>query len=315
MSGWMDVLQAAGNPLSLPAKWAGTAVTNATQGKPVLSGTPFGVAGGGPPPAPDYMNLAGLQAETGQQNVGAQTAANRPDQVDPFGNSVTWTHPGADPIKSKFSGGFKGDQNQWVQTTKLGDQAQGFADQIKNQGALNFASLPELGNGQDAMQQAQNAAYQQQTSRLDPKWNQSGEALRTQLLNQGLDPSSEAYGNAMSEFGRDRNDAYQGAMNNSIGLGNAAAQQQFGMNLGARQQLGGERAAEHQTPFSDLSAFMPKFQGFNAAGVAPTPDLLGAAGAADASGTGRYNAEQQRIIDLITGLGGIAGKAIKPGGG
>lgn len=41
--------------------------------------------------APDYTALAQQQGDINQKTAQQLTAANRPDQYDPFGNSVTWT--------------------------------------------------------------------------------------------------------------------------------------------------------------------------------------------------------------------------------
>lgn len=61
------------------------------------------------------------------------------------------------------------------------------------------------------------AAKFQVEQRLDPTWNHKEEMLRTRLLNQGLDPSSEASQNTMGQFGRDRNDAYSATINQGQG--------------------------------------------------------------------------------------------------
>src|SRR4029079_1616253 len=66
-------------------------------------------------------------------------------------------------------------------------------------------------------------------------WAQREEQQRQQLMNQGLDPDSEAYRNAMGTFGQQRNDAYSSAMNGAIGQGTAAGNAVFQNNLASQQ--------------------------------------------------------------------------------
>ena len=62
-----------------------------------------------------------------------------------------------------------------------------------------------------SVQDVADKSYAAQTARLDPQWQQREEMQRTQLANQGLSSGGEAYGNAMRDFGQQRNDAYQQA--------------------------------------------------------------------------------------------------------
>lgn len=84
----------------------------------------------------------------------------------------------------------------------------------------------------NSMQAFQDAAYKNQTSRLDPFWQQQQTGIADKLSAQGIMPGSEAYNNAMQSFNQGRNDAYSQASNNALqaGLGaqNQAYQQWFG---------------------------------------------------------------------------------------
>jgi hypothetical protein len=100
-------------------------------------------------------------------------------------------------------------------------------------GLFNANIAKGLGTGDDARKQAIDAAYGQATSRLDPQWDRRMEAGRTQLLNQGLDPSSEAYKNQMQDMNFARNDAYSSAMNGAISQGTEAGHTAFQDNLTA----------------------------------------------------------------------------------
>lgn len=125
-----------------------------------------------------------------------------------------------------------------------------------------------------ASKQAQDAAYSQATSRLDPQFTQSEEQLRNQLANQGLSQNSDAYRTALDSFSRGKNDAYSTAQNQSVTQGNAAAQQLFDQSLNqgqfANQAAGqqytqnqGQAAFNNQTAGQDFSQNQQAAQFYN----------------------------------------------------
>jgi hypothetical protein len=85
----------------------------------------------------------------------------------------------------------------------------------------------------DLAQQAQDATYKSYASRLDPQWQQSDEALQSQLANQGITPGSTAYNNAMDTQARARNDAYSQANQNAVMQGNQEQNQLFNQSAQA----------------------------------------------------------------------------------
>jgi hypothetical protein len=85
----------------------------------------------------------------------------------------------------------------------------------------------ELATGQEARDQAITSAYDQASSRLNPAWDQRESAARTQMINQGLDPGSQAFDTQMGNLGRERNDAFSSAMANAIGQGTSAGNSIF----------------------------------------------------------------------------------------
>jgi hypothetical protein len=92
-------------------------------------------------------------------------------------------------------------------------------------------------------QQARDAAYGFSASRLNPEWQARGNQFQTGMANQGLDPGTEAFGNASRQFGQQQNDAYSQARAQAFGLGNQTQQvgiqqamlpyQQYGALTGA----------------------------------------------------------------------------------
>jgi hypothetical protein len=236
------------------------------------------------PAPPDYMGLANQQAAFSQQNTNQQTLANRPNQSNPYASS-TWT---------------QGPNGEWSQQTAFNGPLAGANASLQQQAANNLStpfslsSLGTLGTGDDARNQAITGAYNQATSRLDPAFQQRENALRTRLQNQGLQEGSAAFKNAMSQFGNERNDAYTSAMNMAIGQGTAAGDSVFRNNLASRQQGLEELLRQRNMPLAEMQQMnaLTGMQGFNQAGRAETPNLLGAAGMQDAANYRNWQARQ-----------------------
>ena len=74
-----------------------------------------------PPPAPDFTKAAELQAQSAKDNLATQTAANRPNQVTPWGQQTWSSTPGQN-----------GQSDQWTQTTTLSPQQQQALDSQMN---------------------------------------------------------------------------------------------------------------------------------------------------------------------------------------
>lgn len=248
--------------------------------------------GGSAPAAPDYTGAAQLQGAASTGAVNQQTTANRPTQVNAFGSSQ-WS---MDP------------NGNWMQSNSLSPGLSATNNNLQMQAYAN--SQNGIGNGEDARNQAVTGAYNQATSRLDPQWAQSNEQLGSTLANQGLDPNSQAYRNAMLQQSQAKNDAYGSAMNSAIGQGTAAQQATFGENLQAQQ-----------LPYQQMGAMYGLSQpfGFNAAGQAQVPDYLQAAMATGGYNMQQYQIDQQRAAEEtsagINAVGNIAAGAAGGGGG
>lgn len=229
------------------------------------------------PPSPiDFAGAAQADAQGRQAATDAQTLQNRPNQQNAFGVSTQWTTgPDGRPVQTQSFGGPMGGLFSSLQ----GQAAQSMGQPLNFGGlggmpqALNFQgggqqmpgnaagvggpNMMALNPGQDprtampdptqARQQAIDAAFGQASSRLDPMWQQREEGMRTQLLNQGLTPGTEAYDKQMAALGQQRNDAYQGALNSAImqgtDAGNALFRQGLDQNaqhLGAQGQFFGQ---------------------------------------------------------------------------
>lgn len=214
-----------------------------------------------PPPAPDYAGIAQQQAQMQRQNMDAQTQANRPNQVGPWG-SVTWSQDGSGnwtqntqlaPELQQALGSQIGLQSQRSQLA--GEMMGGVRDALSR--PFDFGALPgraatpqsqsipvptmvqggqmQMGIGptQGYVDQAGDALYQRQTSRLDPRFQQQEQALRSRMINSGITEGSEAWNTAFDNFSRDRNDAYANASRDAITMAGQEASRLQGMDLNA----------------------------------------------------------------------------------
>jgi hypothetical protein len=240
-----------------------------------------GKGGGGkgakPPGVPDLVGASREQANLNNEGVREQTAANRPDQFGPFGSSQ-WSQ-GAD--------------GAWTQNVSLAPGLQQGADNLMSQ----IGSQGPVGTGDDARNQAIDAAYNQAKSRLDPQWQQREQSTRAMLAAQGLDPGSEAFGAEMGNFGRGENDAYSSAMASAIGQGTAAGHIAFQDNLAAANN-----------PFQQLQSLqgLANPGGFVAAGRTQAPELMNALGQQYQGQLGAYGQQQAGKNSQMGGLASLA---------
>lgn len=110
-------------------------------------------------------------------------------------------------------------------------------------------------------QNVTDALYNQQTQYLDPQFNQTQSKLENQLANQGITRGSEAWNNAMDNFGRQKQQAYSDARNSAIGQGVNAGSTMFQNKLAGGQfvnQAQGQQFGQNQ---AQLQAFNDAQQG------------------------------------------------------
>lgn len=175
-------------------------------------------------------------------------AAATPNQTNAFGAT------------SSYSMGPDGRMNQ---TQGFNGPMGGAVQGLEGQLASGFGS--PLPGGDAARQAASNAIYGQETSRLDPRFQQGEHDLQTRLANQGIDPASAAYQREMDNFNRAKNDAYQQANFGSIIGGGQEAQRNQQMDLASRfaplQALQGIGGLTGQSANPLLPAAIAQYQG------------------------------------------------------
>eukprot|EP00919_Chromeraceae_sp_WS-2016_P030014 GHVR01071275.1.p1 GENE.GHVR01071275.1~~GHVR01071275.1.p1 ORF type:complete len:289 (+),score=32.19 GHVR01071275.1:714-1580(+) len=279
------------------------------------------------PPPPDYAAAAKETAAGDLANINAQTEANRPNQVTPWGTSQ-WTNDGG----------------KWTQNVELNPEDQRALDAQRGvstgrselAGSMRGRSAGEfgqpmdwdqfgeytgsIGDGAASRQRAEDASYGAATSRLDPRYEQKRQQSEAGLRAQGLRPGDEAYDTAMSNLGREETDAYNQAMYSSILTGGAEGQRDQNMDLTsgtfsnqARSANVSEEMQKRGFSLNEINAIlsgqqiaMPNMPGFNAAGVSKGPDMLNAANMGYQADLDGYSARNAGVNSLLGGLGNAA---------
>ena len=260
------------------------------------------------PPAPDYTAAAKETASGNLDAARAATAANRVNQVTPYG-SLNYNISGEDPYGNPT----------WTATQSLAPAQQQLLD-YQNQASLGLGELTGKGLGYvntmletpfDTSKlpttgfnpsQSYQDAYMQ---RLQPQIAQGREALSVDLANRGIPIGSEAYNRAMMSQSQRENDLLLGATTQGFGVGQQA-----------RQQGLQEQAYLRNEPLNTLNAvrsgaqvqgptFVNSAQQANTAGA----DILGATQMgynANLSASNAQNAANNQMTQGLFSLGGAA---------
>lgn len=248
------------------------------------------------PPKPiNPQKVAQQQLETNVKAGQQQASFNRLNQTDPFGNQITYTQSGKDaqgnPIYSvgQSLGGLGQQYSQGL--AGLGQQYFGQAGNVSGLGSSD----------------AFDRAYGYATANLEPRFARSQAAMETQLKNQGLNPGTEAYRNAMNDLALQQNEA-----RNSLVTGLQG--QMFNQGLQQRQQGMAEMQPGVQFSNNVLNPSYANVPGVNII----NPDMAGLAGQQYQGQMNAYNAQMANQSGLLGGLAKIgSGIALAPvtGGG
>lgn len=257
------------------------------------------------PATPDYVGAAQTTAQGNLEAARAASAANRVNQVTPYGN-LNYAITGSDPYGNPT----------WTATTSLSDVGQQLLNN-QNAASLGLGSTinAALGRTQETMGQGFNPnlpstgfnpgqsyqdAYMQ---RLAPQIEQSRESTQANLANQGIVPGTKAYDNAMRQQAMRENDLLLGATTQGFGVGQQANQNAFTQEL-----------TKYNMPLNTLSALRtgaqvqnPSFVNAPQQATTSGADILGATQAGFNAQQGAYNASQAQNAGLTGGLMGLGG--------
>jgi hypothetical protein len=191
------------------------------------------------------------QAPDPYQTAGADYAYNNPSQYTPYGSLVntppTFQNTGTNrnPIMTQTGAGSM-TMNLSPEIQRLFDSQLGVS-----QGTLSEAlrRLPELGQLGPLPQFDRNHyeqdLFNKQKGLLDPVFADQERAMRDRLSNQGLAPTSEAYGYDQNQFQDNRNQQYgRAALDASLGAGDL-----MGQDIS-------NTAAQRAIPFNEIASLL-----------------------------------------------------------
>lgn len=281
-----------------------------------------------PPAAPDPTATANAQTASNQQTALYNFGLNNPDTTTPLGNLqfTTNTSNPNEPTSTEnitLSPAEQAIFNQNTQNVQQQGQVantalQGVQGQI-NQPYNLQGNIPQTlsgGNQQQDLQNAEDSLYKQQTQYLDPQFQQGQAQLQSQLANQGIPQGSQAYNTAMQNFGLQKQQAYQSAMNQATSGGAAYQAQLNQTGLANQAQQAQLYTQQYQEPLGLYSSLMtgsqpsmPQFNGLNASSAAPT-NVLGAYQNAYQGNLNAYNAQAGANNSATSGLFGLGSSAL-----
>ena len=265
------------------------------------------------PPAPDYTAAANATAAGNLEAARATAAANRTNQVTPYGNLTYTANPGTDPYGNTLYTATQtlspeqqatlNQQNQLntgLMTTA--NKGLNYANDVLSQPGVDTSKLPSTGINPG--QSYQDAIM----SRLSPQMARENEMSDAQLANQGIASGTEAYNNAKNLLKQGQNDR----------LTSATVQ---GMNTGlsANQQAFNQQAYNQMQPINVINALRTGSQVTNPSYAATPnqpytagPDILGATNAQytnQLNATNAANAQSGNFLGGLMNLGGTLGSA------
>lgn len=246
------------------------------------------------PAAPDPAATAAAQGQWNTVTAQQQQSMNMVGQNTPYG-TLDYTQNGTTTIRDPNGNPIS--VPQYTANVKLTPGQQAIFDQTQ-QSELNLAGLAnqqsdklkgyldtpfEYGNDE-----AEAWAYDLGAKRLDPRFAQQEDAMRTQLINSGIRPGTPAYDREMMRLGQTKNDAY-----NQLALGSRS--QSFNEALSTRNQ-----------PINEITALMSGSQVANpTSGFTQTPQSQVAG--VDYTGlvNQQYQAQMQQYQQKQSAMGGL----------
>lgn len=260
-----------------------------------------------PPPAPDTVAAARETAAGNLEAARSTAAANRTNQVTPYGSLTYTANPGKDEYGNTLYTATQtlSPEQQAIlnQETKLNEGLMStanrgltYANDMLSQPGVDMSKLPSYGINpgevySDAIMR-----------RLAPQIAQESEMSDAQLANQGIAQGTKAYENAKRQLAMSQNDRQLGAITSGMNVG-----------LGANQQAFQQEAYNQMQPINVINALRtgsqvqnPSFGNTVQQAATAGPDILGATQAQYANEVAATNAAN-------AGSGGFMGGLMKLG--
>lgn len=195
------------------------------------------------PQAPDPQQTANAQSGMNRDTAMTQAQLNMVDQEGPYG-SLKYTQNGNNTFVD--SQGKTVTTPRYTATTTLSPAQQAILDQTQSAN-LNLGSIANerseflkdyLAQPFDVNTATEAKINELGSARLDPRFAREQDALKTELINSGIRPGTAAYTAAMSDFGQNKNDAYNQ------------------LALTGRQQAFQEASYERNQPLNEIGALL-----------------------------------------------------------
>lgn len=318
------------------------------------------------PAAPSPQATATAQEQVNTQSAEQTAEMNAVNQNTPLGSldySINGYNADGTPQYTQTETYAPAEQNllNMYQTGEqnLGNTALNMQGQVASSYAqpLNTAGIPAVNStggstsgvvnsvgsagSPQAIQDAENAAYGEQTQYLNPQFAQSQEALTNNLANEGVTQGSQAANTAQQNLGLQENQAYGNAADQAVLAGEGEQNTLYGQGLQsadlantAQNQTYGEQLqnAELQNsasgqgmsqlfaltdqPLNEYDALMsgsqvqsPTFQGTNSETVQPA-NVGSIINGAYANQLSAYGTQQSGVNNLFSLGGSLGGAAI-----
>lgn len=265
------------------------------------------------PDAPDYMGLAREQTQM-QKDINRETlAANRVNQVTPYGN-LDYTQSGTDQYGNPT---YTATQVLSPEQQKLYNQNTALSSGMltgAQSGLSNYSNVmanPTVDQSQLAQTGINPGEVYSDAimRRLQPQIAQETASFENKLANQGIAPGSEAYMNARRSFDQAQNDKMTSAVVGGINTGLQANQQGFN-----------QAAYNLTSPLNMINSLRTGNQVQNPNYVNPSqqantaaPDLMGAANQSYATGMSGANAASAANSNFMGGLMQLGGNLYSGG--
>jgi hypothetical protein len=264
--------------------------------------------GGDAPAAPDYTGAAQATAAGNLDAARATAAANRTNQITPYGNLTYTANPNKDSYGNTLYTATQTlapgqqeilDKQTQLSSGLLGTAQQGldYASGLMAKPGVDMSKLPSYGINpgetySDAIMR-----------RLQPQMAQQSQMNDAQLANQGIAQGTEAYNNAKRQLSQQQNDLLTSAQIQGMNTGLAANQQAF-------QQEG----YNQMQPINVINALRtgsqvqgPNYVNTPQQAATGGADILGATNSQYQNQLSAYNANQASNAGLLGGLMNLGG--------
>ncbi len=286
------------------------------------------------PEAPPYEQLAQQQGQISSNLLNQQTTANRPTTSTPFGGTSWQQGPGGQwtgesYLTPELQSSLNTQEGTLGEQSILQQEQLGGAQNLFNTAGgsvynpVNYDNVNRnIQSSQTLDPQAEQAVWGQFQNMEEPLQQQQTEQEQSQLEGQGLRPGDAAYDTAMKNLSNTQFQQTQSAQDQAVLAGEQEAQTMQGMDINAANTNLNTANSEAvtqanlfnsimggQNPYNMISGGNTSIP-FTGAGVAQTPDLLGAAEQQYGAQLNTTNAQNAANGNLFSGLMGLAGSGM-----